>query len=672
MLFGPIFSSEMTTTSRRARYFIVRVFYGLVLFLGLWIAYASIVEYRTEVRIQDVSSFADAFFKTFSILQLAAVVFFTPAMTAGTIAQERERRTIEYLFATDLRNSEIILGKLGARLINIFYIVLAGLPILSLTMLLGGIEPAELLAVFIVSVSTMFALASLGIFISVWARRARDAVSRAYVFVLAWVFAPVLVAFLRMAVPMLNEPFDFLIEWTSRLVPVYYVFAWLDITVPTSFSDFLELAQQSNPLCYLLSLWGFPLLPSAAGDPWTPAWLLVRDQSIFAVCLTLGALVAVRRAHLRTAGKSAERRRFRIQLWRPSVGNHPMLWKEVFAQQSGTRLGVFGRVLMILVNLLVIGLTFWAFGYVAFFQPAGFWGTPAEQYVQYAVFLATLVGSLGILAMGARAAGCITTEKERDTWVTLLCTSVRPGEVVSAKILGNFYAQRWTIALWVFIWGMAVLLDPTFLFCLVFLVPTYLVLCLFASTLGLLFSLKCRNSLVAMFGSLSILIFIGGGYLLMCCMPIMIASRGGDEMAVMLAPCMPFLIAMPGVAYFEFDSLMRHDAEIVFAYVIGVIGYGIVGPILWSVSVTAFDRLSGRTVGGWTEGSGARHPRPASPFRPGDGKRQPSAARSVANTPARATVEQQVVVAQVVPPEPPAEETVTPRVIEEPPEKEPP
>ena len=74
-------------------------------------------------------------------MQLMAVLSIGPALAAGTIAQERERRTMEYLYTTPLSNLEIVIGKLGGRVLQILYLVLSGVPVLALAMLLGGIAP---------------------------------------------------------------------------------------------------------------------------------------------------------------------------------------------------------------------------------------------------------------------------------------------------------------------------------------------------------------------------------------------------------------------------------------------------------------------------------------------------------------------------------------------------
>ncbi|MEN6450528.1 MAG: ABC transporter permease subunit, partial [Thermoguttaceae bacterium] len=136
MLPGPIFNVELITSARRSRYFLIRALYAAVLLLAIWLVYFS---YHQSHRfrgagatdsIHDVAALSAAFFTTFAYLQLAAVMLLAPAMVAGTVASERERRTIEYLFASQLSNAEIVLGKLSARLLHVVYLVLVGVPIL--------------------------------------------------------------------------------------------------------------------------------------------------------------------------------------------------------------------------------------------------------------------------------------------------------------------------------------------------------------------------------------------------------------------------------------------------------------------------------------------------------------------------------------------------------------
>src|SRR5437763_1632325 len=112
---------------------------------------------------------------------LAALV-----LLAEAVAEEKERRTLEFVLATDRRDREIVLGKLASRLIILAFLVLAGVPVLALLQFVGGIDPGLLLAGFAATAITMISLASVSILFSALVRRARDAIVLTYLAVLTY------------------------------------------------------------------------------------------------------------------------------------------------------------------------------------------------------------------------------------------------------------------------------------------------------------------------------------------------------------------------------------------------------------------------------------------------------------------------------------------------------
>src|SRR5207248_7583874 len=178
----PVLFYELVRTGRRGRFVLVRCAYGFLLLLALWMVsakYGDILESvlgkragSTYVTVQvapgiwravpvardeaalraakaaALARFAEACFSAFMVVQLLAVVLLTPAYTAGAIAEEKDRKRLEFLLATDLSSREIVLSKLTACLANLTLLVLAGLPVISLMQLLGGVEPRLLLAGF--------------------------------------------------------------------------------------------------------------------------------------------------------------------------------------------------------------------------------------------------------------------------------------------------------------------------------------------------------------------------------------------------------------------------------------------------------------------------------------------------------------------------------------------
>ena len=170
----------------------MRVFYVIVLLFTLWLNYMGTRGFQSDgaLSIAAVAAFSAKFFSAFVFVQLTAVLLLTPAMIAGSIAQERERRTIEYLLASTLSGSEIVLSKFLGRLLQVAALLLAGLPILAIAMMLGGIAPQALAIAFAITLAALVATASLSIGVSVWAERGRDAVVRTYLLLLVFLLLP--------------------------------------------------------------------------------------------------------------------------------------------------------------------------------------------------------------------------------------------------------------------------------------------------------------------------------------------------------------------------------------------------------------------------------------------------------------------------------------------------
>jgi hypothetical protein len=94
-------------------------------------------------------------------LQLA-IDFLSAAVGGGRRAQEKDRRTLVLLLLTNLTNSEIVLGKLLAAMLNVLVLLAASLPLFMLTALFGGVSFEQIARVFAVSLATVLVAGSLG------------------------------------------------------------------------------------------------------------------------------------------------------------------------------------------------------------------------------------------------------------------------------------------------------------------------------------------------------------------------------------------------------------------------------------------------------------------------------------------------------------------------------
>jgi ABC-type transport system involved in multi-copper enzyme maturation permease subunit len=96
-------------------------------------------------------------------------------LTSDCISQEKREGTLGLLFLTPLKGYDVVLGKFMAMSVNALYGLLALLPILSLSLLLGGVTGEEFFRTALALVNTLFFSLTAGIWISTLARDSRTA-----------------------------------------------------------------------------------------------------------------------------------------------------------------------------------------------------------------------------------------------------------------------------------------------------------------------------------------------------------------------------------------------------------------------------------------------------------------------------------------------------------------
>ena len=96
--------------------------------------------------------------------------------TTDSVSVEKREGTLGLLFLTDLRSHEIVLGKFVAHALAALYCQLALVPILSLSLLLGGISVMDCVRMAAVLMTVTFTALSLGLLASILTREVQRAV----------------------------------------------------------------------------------------------------------------------------------------------------------------------------------------------------------------------------------------------------------------------------------------------------------------------------------------------------------------------------------------------------------------------------------------------------------------------------------------------------------------
>jgi ABC-type transport system involved in multi-copper enzyme maturation permease subunit len=132
-------------------------------------------------------STADQGRSLFELLSKGAFAFCLLAGIRGTsdaLSEEKREGTLGLLFLTDLRGHDIVLGKFVSLSITSFYGVLAIVPLLALSLLMGGATGSQFLMMSLCLLNTLFFSLAVGILVSTFSQLERTAMG----FALAIVF----------------------------------------------------------------------------------------------------------------------------------------------------------------------------------------------------------------------------------------------------------------------------------------------------------------------------------------------------------------------------------------------------------------------------------------------------------------------------------------------------
>jgi ABC-type transport system involved in multi-copper enzyme maturation permease subunit len=537
---GPVLFFDLVRIGRQRRYFLLRflTILGLtaVLFWVYFMWWMDKYFFRggRGPSIQDMAQLAEFLFWTFLYVEFVLVTVLTPAYVAGAIADEKDRKTLEFILATDLRDREIVLSKLVARLLNMLMVILAAVPILSFTQFFGGIEPDLLLASIIALVVTTISLGCLGILNSVYTKKSRDAIVMTYLAAAVYLGTSLL-AWVVVQNVLSPEVVDWpsTDEWASP-VTLRELVNWLN--AGNVLLAFYELALAWNRGQTLADV-----LPGVLGG-------YVLFHGLFSLFCCLWAIYRVRPVALKQTYGKAKKHSLGVRFWdRPTVTNWPMVWKEVFAE-PGMRFNWLGRTIGIILLVICFVPAVWILTdfYLELFHPVVIgqpslpvrnrwerWERLGEEMNIWVRCTSTTLASLMLLGVAVRAAGSVSGERDRQTLDALLASPLSCDSILFAKWAGSILSMR-TGWLWLgLIWAIGIATGGLHVVAVVLLLVAWVVYAAFFAAVGLWFSAGSRTSLRATLWTLLATVGLSVGHwlltVLLCFMPLAFVARGGSS-----------------------------------------------------------------------------------------------------------------------------------------------
>src|SRR6516225_9001098 len=132
-MLGPHFYYDLIRLARKGWPTWLRVLYLVTLLISLIIIHQSqtdLIRHGHEALAIQAER-AHRYALTIIVLQDVLILLLLPVYVAGAVVEEKENRTLESLFLTHLTDREMALGKLGARLLPLAALILAGFPLLA-------------------------------------------------------------------------------------------------------------------------------------------------------------------------------------------------------------------------------------------------------------------------------------------------------------------------------------------------------------------------------------------------------------------------------------------------------------------------------------------------------------------------------------------------------------
>jgi hypothetical protein len=366
---------------------------------------------------------------------------------------------------------------------------------------MGGIDPNRVLAAFAITACTLFSVSALSLACSTGSSSTRVAIWLSYIWIIGfmvfsmgcWAFPPFVFhnggnPVLAMYALFSDDIPPAIGRWDSVFVTVMqYAIVHLIITVACCRWAIANLRRNA--------------VAGAEGETYVPRSVLPSsaEESLKKHALSPGD-VPVPRVVLPPVEIEPK--------VLPPIGKHAMLWKELHAEPLA-RLGAAGRgftiaglVLFILIGgwLLFVGFTLSAAG-----------GRLAAFSSDVTRYGGTGAICLFLLIVGQRAAASVTSERNRQTLDSILCTDLEDREILFAKWLASVLCVR---RVWI---ALGLLISATVFtgglhpFAWLLFMMGFASFASFTALLGLWFSLRAGSSLRASILTAGSLIFLSTG-----------------------------------------------------------------------------------------------------------------------------------------------------------------
>lgn len=519
MFTGPILAREAVTAPRRVRHYVARATYVTVLLVLMSTAWLVLTGSQEIGTLGDLSRFATFLFQLLSPMQLVLALYVSALCAASSVSREKDRGTLVLLLTTDLRNHELVFGKLAASMLTVIVLLVAALPLFMLMILLGGIQLRQVLGMFFVTLTSALAAGTLGATIALWREKTFQTLAITVLILTTWLGGWEVVAY---SIGDVHVAGDSLSAWATVFSPWQ---ALLVATRPMIENSHGWLGPAESLGGYLVFSLGVIVALSALATwrirRWNPSRALRTgagpDDAESILDEEPRRADTIRVEDSRQGAEGTPRRAGSREVW-----HNPVAWREIRTRAYGRRI-LFVRL-----------------AYIVLFGLASAAALSVEQLslAEGTWTLLPILFVLSLVLINAQAVTALASERDGRTIDLLLATELSPKEIVFGKLGGTLYNTIEMVALPLLLclalWQTGSISGQNAFY----IAAGLLVMDFFVAVLGIHCGLIHHHTRIALATSLGTVffLFLGVGI----CMRIMVAFAGSFESQ--LAPFLAFIL----------------------------------------------------------------------------------------------------------------------------------
>jgi len=468
---NPILIREALTSPRQFRHYLIRSGYVAAVFLLIFTAGQTILGTQ-QIQTTTIGEFArlgNLIFQMIAFLQLLLILFFTLLFSAGSIAQEKDRGTLILLLMTELKDRELVSGKIQSSLLMVYVLLAASIPVCVFLYMLGGIELSQIVWMELLCLMTVFATGSWAGLVAFWREK----------------------TFQTLAISVLG-----MVAFLGVVELILSFFSMQSIVRPwiAGLNPFRSLYEILNPLSLNMGLQSISV----------SAWPSLIGLFILGMALKAYTILRLRvwnpsRSVYQSASTKEEKEAVTTKEKTRQIWSNPIVWREIMTKAYGRKAFVIK-----LAYFLLAAFTIWSASTSdAVAEGTLYLGVIPPQGLAFAG-----IAWLSLVLANTQAVTSITSEKDSKTLELLLVTDISAREFVLGKLGGIFYNSKELILIplliLVYLGSQHVFSSEGFLCALV----GFLALILFAVVLGLHMGLTYDNSRSAIGASLGTMFFL--------------------------------------------------------------------------------------------------------------------------------------------------------------------